>query len=87
MNGNTINIWSDTWLPQHNPGYLRASCPVPLHAPTVVAELMDKHHHTWDLSQIRAFISLRDAQAIMAIPISNSDLPDRLIWPNTMNGR
>ncbi|CAL8990467.1 unnamed protein product [Prunus brigantina] len=27
MNGNTINIWSDTWLPQHDPGYLRASCP------------------------------------------------------------
>ncbi|VVA22242.1 PREDICTED: reverse mRNAase [Prunus dulcis] len=79
MNGNAINIWSDTWLPQHDPGYLRASCPVPLHAPTVVAELMDKDHHTWDLSQIRAFISSLDDQAIMAIPISNSALP--------MNGR
>ncbi|CAL2272792.1 unnamed protein product [Prunus armeniaca] len=37
--------------------------------------------------QIRAFISSQDAQAIMAIPISNLDLPDRLIWPHTMNGR
>ncbi|KAI5318770.1 hypothetical protein L3X38_038478 [Prunus dulcis] len=47
--------------------------------------------------QIRAFISSRDAQAIMAIPrdaqaimaipISNLDLPDRLIWPHTVNGR
>ncbi|CAB4262087.1 unnamed protein product [Prunus armeniaca] len=58
-----------------------------LHTPTVVAGLMDKDHHTWDLSQIRAFISSRDAQAIKAIPISNSDLPDRLIWPHTMNER
>ncbi|VVA39918.1 PREDICTED: reverse mRNAase [Prunus dulcis] len=87
MHGNCINMQSDTWLPQNDPGYLRPTCRVPQHAPTVVAELMDRHNHTWDLSKIKAFISPLDAQAIMEIPISNSNIPDRLIWPHTMNGR
>ncbi|VVA37274.1 PREDICTED: M569_00896 partial [Prunus dulcis] len=74
MHGNCINMWSDT-------------CPVPQHAPIVVADLMDRHGHTCDLSKIKAFISPLDVQAIMAIPISNFDIPNRFIWPYTMNGR
>ncbi|CAL9018730.1 unnamed protein product [Prunus brigantina] len=47
------------WLPQNDPRYLRPTCPVPQHAPIVVADLMDRHILGFTLNTLLSCILIK----------------------------
>lgn len=81
MNGASIRLWVDKWIPCR-PGV----CLNPLASEVVECEhrvesIIDFETHQWNLDPIRHAISPVDAAAIQSIRISSSRQSDWLIWP------
>ncbi|CAL9006099.1 unnamed protein product, partial [Prunus brigantina] len=86
FNGATTNIWKDNWISVSNSGVIKPTCPVPITAPQLVCEIMDKPNHSWNLDLIADCLDRETINLIRSTPISLSPRHDRLVWPWNPNG-
>ncbi|XP_062005939.1 uncharacterized protein LOC133723125 [Rosa rugosa] len=86
INGYSINIWSDKWIPPPNTGMVQTTG-LPLgNAPMKVNSLIDWENRTWQLDRILHLIQLSEVSRITSIPIGDGVGSDRLIWPMYKTG-
>nr|XP_048317975.1 uncharacterized protein LOC125418473 [Ziziphus jujuba var. spinosa] len=83
--GNNINIWEDPWVP-NNPNFL----PIPASAEVTrefgMVDSLKSRNGCWDLEKIHRLFDREAARNIAKIPISNSELEDKIIWSGANNG-
>ncbi|KAL6141490.1 hypothetical protein ACLB2K_059778 [Fragaria x ananassa] len=87
INGSSMNLWKDQWLPPPNIGCLQTIAPIPDDVPTLVSDLMDRENRSWNLDTILHLLNPIDANRILSIPIGSGIGLDRLIWPLSENGK
>ena len=78
--GQSINVWSDPWVPQ-----LQGFKPVPRNesqnqAPLTFSQLFDPTSNSWNSRLILELFDAASVQAIMSIPLPISPKSDKLIW-------
>ncbi|XP_042944649.1 uncharacterized protein LOC122278535 [Carya illinoinensis] len=77
--GESINIWTDIWLPGQNQTPLglyqesRSSC-------QRVAQLIDGETGWWEIEIVRRTLPPREASDVLRIPLGPSPREDKLIW-------
>ena len=76
--GSTINIWSDSWIPE-------ARSLKPQFKPTdtnlvMVTELIDQDSWTWRTDLVRSTFIAPDSEAILNIPLRNGGGEDQVAW-------
>ncbi|XP_024155933.1 uncharacterized protein LOC112163903 [Rosa chinensis] len=87
INGYSVNIWADNWLPPPNIRPLVTTGLVQGNAPTMVNELIDWDTHTWVLDQVLHLLHPSEVVNILTIPIGSGERDDRLLWPWNKDGR
>ncbi|KAB2625965.1 hypothetical protein D8674_017625 [Pyrus ussuriensis x Pyrus communis] len=86
MDGRSIRLWQDRWLPT-----------IPAGKPTVIGDvrvsrnmrvntMINELSGTWDIEAIKPLISTEDYEAILDTYIGDRHREDRIIWPATRNG-
>ncbi|XP_062026327.1 uncharacterized protein LOC133742658 [Rosa rugosa] len=83
-NGLHISVWDSNWIPHMQEHRLT---PPPRADSTIsVSSLIDWSSLSWDLTSIAGHISVDQSRAILAIPLVNSSVPDKLIWSLNKSG-
>jgi len=84
-NSTRIKIWSDKWLPKsHN--HLVHSPPQDLPAEANVSVLIDQVNRVWRVQTIRQTFSHAQAEEIISIPLSHTEMQDELMWGCSKDG-
>ncbi|KAM1776455.1 hypothetical protein ACFX15_042380 [Malus domestica] len=82
MNGRSVHVWVDRWLPSLPLGH-----PMPgrvsVTRDTRVASLLTSSPRLWNIDFLQPFLSVDERSAILATPLGDDLLPDRLVWPHT----
>ncbi|GKB29371.1 reverse transcriptase [Tanacetum coccineum] len=76
-NGSDINFWTSKWVPYPEEFYIRTPRG-PFDTSSRVSDFIDNGY--WDMSKLKAHISNQEAQFISEIPISRTNIPDKIIW-------
>jgi hypothetical protein len=82
--GNTIDIWSDHWIPSSPTRKIvtsRGNCLL-----SRVEELIDPNSGLWDETLIRDNFRAVDVERILRIPLPNFGQPDFIAWHASKNG-
>ena len=84
-NGESIKIWEYPWLPSLE--HPRVLSPVigDLHEATVNC-LFNPMSRSWDRNVVAGFFAPLEADLILKIPLSPTNVEDKLIWPHFSNG-
>nr|XP_023916712.1 uncharacterized protein LOC112028271 [Quercus suber] len=84
-NGESIKIWDYPWLPSLV--HPRVLSPVidGLHEATV-NYLINPMNRSWDSDVVAGFFTPLEADLILKIPLSPTNVEDKLIWPHVPNG-
>lgn len=83
--GRLIKIWQDQWLTNHYCN--KVMSPILNLAPnSTVSELMVHNAPKWNTELIKLIFHDKEAEAILAMPISTLDRNDKQIWRFTFNG-
>ncbi|KAL0014108.1 hypothetical protein SO802_001177 [Lithocarpus litseifolius] len=84
-NGDSIKIWDHPWLPSLE--HPRVLSPVidGLHEATVNF-LIKPTSRSWDRDTVAGFFAPLEADLILKIPLSATNVEDKLIWPHVPNG-
>ncbi|XP_004301203.1 PREDICTED: uncharacterized protein LOC101302660 [Fragaria vesca subsp. vesca] len=82
VNGSSVRVWQDKWLPNPSPRLLPSSTVSRLTAHVLVNQLIDWERKVWNLSDILGSIGREVAEQIQEMPIGEIDGQDRLIWPH-----
>ncbi|KAK5811006.1 hypothetical protein PVK06_026323 [Gossypium arboreum] len=77
-NGESINIWSDSWVPIPRSG--RVQCQNIDIRYTTLSDLIDKDTITWKQDTIRSLFGEEQLKSILSIPLVSSRSHDQLIW-------
>ncbi|XP_019172068.1 PREDICTED: uncharacterized protein LOC109167502 [Ipomoea nil] len=84
--GNSVNIWTDPWLPNSEFPFILTSMPDhPL--VTSVASLINAVDHSWNATLIGSTFSQVDRDLILSIPLPNSPTNDKIIWMHDEKGK
>jgi hypothetical protein len=83
-NGESINIWSDYWLPRQQS--YKIWTPKGQASQQWVRDLMVPETRWWNRQLINNLFLLFEAEQILQIPITNLAGQDEFTWPKTMNG-
>ncbi|XP_068329845.1 uncharacterized protein [Pyrus communis] len=86
MNGKSIRLWQDRWMPTISAGKPTVLGDVRVSRNLRVSTMINAVSGTWNIEAIKPFISLVDCEAILDTPIGDRHQEDRLIWPATRNG-
>ncbi|KAM2244521.1 hypothetical protein ACFXTI_005579 [Malus domestica] len=85
LNGRSVRVWVDRWLPSLPLGH-----PMPgrvsVTRDTRVASLLSSSPRLWNIEFLQPFLSVEERSAILATPLGDDLLPDRLVWPHTGTG-
>ncbi|XP_050387444.1 uncharacterized protein LOC126803741 [Argentina anserina] len=84
-NGRSIDVWSDSWVPNNNGGEIIPVDTSNRFTPLQVHDLIDESRN-WDVSHLQYFLSEEDFSSIKAIPIGDVDERDILVWPHSKDG-
>jgi hypothetical protein len=84
-NGESINIYSDPWIPS-SPDR-RIITPRGEVVLTKVAELIDPITGSWDEELLRSLFCMVDVNRILQIPLNNQSFDDFIAWGLTNHGR
>ena len=80
-----IKIWKDKWLPRsHN--HMDCSPPQAFHVEANVSELIDQVSRCWREQLIKQSFSHAQVEEILSIPLSHTEMQDKLIWGCTKDG-
>ena len=81
--GNSVNIWSDPWLPDSLNPYVETSPMVGLEQATVDF-LKSSEGRGWDYDILEELFNQRDKELILQIPIMYKEIHDcwHWIWDN-----
>lgn len=82
-NGNLVNIWKDKSIESTLSNQIQS--PIS-HLHLNSTDLMDKQNHCWSTALIQEIFSPNEVQAILAIPISPIERPDKLVWFHSNDG-
>lgn len=84
-NGESIDMWSDNWLPRDN--LLRVITPdIHKWGPIAVSCLIHRDTNTWDENILQWLLWEDDASAVLQIPLGSRDTPDCRVWHYSRNG-
>ncbi|XP_061999224.1 uncharacterized protein LOC133716539 [Rosa rugosa] len=83
--GNTVNIWSDCWLPGVQ-DFKPMDNSIAANEVQQVSDLMIQAG-LWNTSLIRRLFPLTEADAILSLPLSSRYVDDRVVWRLEKNGR
>ncbi|OMO94917.1 reverse transcriptase [Corchorus capsularis] len=86
MDGKSISIWRDNWIPKLNGRVLGDLSSIDEDIPQLVHEIMDKNEGTWKLEGIKQWISEEEQEAILSIPVHEGGEHDKRIWPHDKSG-
>ncbi|OMP10786.1 hypothetical protein COLO4_04272 [Corchorus olitorius] len=86
MNGESIRIWEDSWVPDMRLIQPQGSADQIAQLPQRVSEILDRENGVWNLESIRNFIPTDVYQAIQRIPIGQTTENDEIIWPVNKDG-
>ncbi|XP_062014039.1 uncharacterized protein LOC133730473 [Rosa rugosa] len=86
INGYRVNIWKDRWLHPPDIRPLHTVGVIPLNAPTLVQELIDRDTLTWNLGRILHLLQPHEVNKILSVPIGDMRGEDKIIWPWNKNG-
>ncbi|XP_075654826.1 uncharacterized protein LOC142624996 [Castanea sativa] len=53
----------------------------------LVCELINKGTREWNINNLNSWFLPEDREAILGIPLSSSNTPDRLVWAETRSGK
>lgn len=85
-NGKNIDIWKDPWL--LDPLWRKILTPNPHKVGLAkVSDLIDPTNKAWRANLIKETFSSPDAEQILEIPISTTDVPDKRIWKESSSGK
>ncbi|XP_010481092.1 PREDICTED: uncharacterized protein LOC104759918 [Camelina sativa] len=84
--GDTISIWTDSWVPAQfpRPAQSKDSFKDPL---LQMNDLIDRANNTWRMDRLAAHFASADVDLIGAIPLSINQQPDSLGWHFTKTGK
>ncbi|GMI84947.1 hypothetical protein HRI_002164000 [Hibiscus trionum] len=77
-NGESVNIWNDSWIPNEGDGRLRADV-INIHY-SKVADLIDAPAKCWKLDVLHRLFPDSLVSTISEIPLANSYQSDTLVW-------
>ncbi|XP_062024013.1 uncharacterized mitochondrial protein AtMg00310-like [Rosa rugosa] len=83
--GNTVNIWSDCWLPGVQ-DFKPMDNSIATNEVQQVNDLMIQAG-LWNTSLIRRLFPLAEAYAILSLPLSTRRVDDRVVWRLEKNGQ
>lgn len=84
-NGESIKIWDYPWLPSlEHPWIL--SLVIEGHNEATVDYLINPISRSWDRDIVVGFFAPLEVELIMKIPLSSTNVEDKLIWPHVSNG-
>ncbi|GAA0152537.1 hypothetical protein LIER_10992 [Lithospermum erythrorhizon] len=79
--GKSINIWDDPWVGENYIFPFQGKKDARL---TRVSHLMKEGH--WDVQEVTRIVGAVDASLVLAIPLSQNQIMDRLVWNHTKSG-
>ncbi|KAF7838985.1 reverse transcriptase [Senna tora] len=79
-NGSRIHIWEYRWLPYNTCGRVLSER-LPNNSCSLVSNLIDHDTHLWDKEIFCSMFLPVEATEILSIPLSWSNMEDKLIWP------
>ena len=84
-NGESIKIWDYLWLPSLE--HLRILSPVidGLHEATMDC-LINPTSRSWDRNAVAGFFAPLEVELVLKIPLSPTNVKEKLIWPHVPNG-
>lgn len=77
--GNSINIWTDPWLPNEGNGLVQSERVQGMET-TKVSHLLTAEGTRWNEAILNDLFHERDKNHIMNIPLSSTSTPDKLYW-------
>ena len=85
-NGNKIRVWHDKWIPRPCT-YKVISSEKPNSTNALVCELINRETREWKIDKLNSWFLLEDRDAILSIPLSSSNVHDRIIWAENRSGK
>lgn len=79
LNGESMKIWEDAWLPHRHIRCINTTALIPPFALVYVKDIMDIRNHTWRLDDVVYFMDVETTDMIRRIPIRMIDQLDRVI--------
>lgn len=76
--GENINVWSDTWIPNWI-GFKPLQVHTQINSQLKVSDLIDQHHHRWNIEDHLHHFCPNDINSILSIPISRTGNCDKII--------
>ncbi|KAK5845334.1 hypothetical protein PVK06_001506 [Gossypium arboreum] len=83
-NGESVNIWNDSWLSRLGSGRIR--CQNMGLRVTQVSDLINKENNTWKPDIIQSLFEEEQLKRILTIPLANSRPQDALVWRGDNTG-
>ena len=83
-NGESINIWSDPWIPTSPNRKIISPCRRAAY--TKVVELIDPTTGAWDVSLLHDLFGMVDVGRILQIPLNCQGFDDFIAWGLTNHG-
>ena len=84
-NGESIKIWDCPWLPSLEHSKVLSPVIGDLHEATVNC-LFSPMSRSWDRDVVAGFFAPLEADLILKIPLSPTNIEDKLIWPHVSYG-
>lgn len=86
MNGKSVRIWHDRWIPSLPHGHPIPQGNVLVSRNLRVSSIICGPSRTWDIDFLKPFISDEECKAIIDTSIGDQMRSDRLVWPENKNG-
>lgn len=84
--GENIKVWSDPWIP-NSTGLKTLQGHIQINPQLRVSDLIDQHHHIWNIQDLHHHFCPNGINSILSIPISSTGNSDKVIWHYTNLGK
>lgn len=84
-NGNSINVWTDPWLPSESCPFIQSPNSDPTRIINV-ASLINSADSTWNADLIASLFNHTDRDLILSIPLPETPSNDKIIWLHEEKG-
>ena len=85
IDDNSINIWSQPWVPASARPYITSSTPLGLED-LKVSPLINHQQQCWHQVVVQQISNDNDQRNVASHPLLNNEVDDKIIWRLTANG-